>query len=529
MLRPRMMKRDFSGFVEIPQIRYVVNSLDWEARGGCKAASITAYGDELGLWRLLETLRCGLEIRDEWGEACWWGMVGEARVRVDALEVGATIDSMTNAVAVAYSYVTPGSQAVGERKTTAWTTDSVSIAEYGQKEFLSSMDGLSDAAALARRDAILAARKWPQGIMGQFGGPRGRVRYSRAKKSLSATIYGRGWGDSLRWRYASVASVTGPNYSNTTSTEQNVGSSSSNTKVMQQALVGSQAINVLQVEVYGRKQGSPTDNLVLELYELEGGAPAGSALGSVSIAGSGLGTSLGWITGTLSSETQLQAGRLYGLQASRSGAANGSDYYVVNVNTGLGYTSGAFKIWNGSAWVARSPDADMPFRLQVNNDVETTEQVRDLAMTYGAFITGVDVDEGSGVILPSYRDGDTDALQEILTLLECGGANGRRLLYEIDVNRRMHVFEEPDSSPILYHLDSDGRLTGQYGLEVKEYQPPVGEWLHLRDVIPANVDVSKLISPELQFIEAANWSAEQGLKLAFRGQPSIEEMFKVRK
>lgn len=529
MLKPYFRYRNFTGRIQ-PGVRFQVNSMRWGARWGCLEASLTANGTELELWELVEFLRCPVEIYDEVGRLAWWGMVSEARIRVDAIEVGVTLDSMQNRLAVAYSYVTPGTQEVGVRKTTAWADNDESITEYGTKEFLSSMDGMSDAAAEARRDAILASRKWPQGGAGQFGSPRGRVRYSGAKRSLSASLLCKGWWSTLGWQYASIPSVTGPSYSSTTSTEQNVGETSSNPKVMQQVLVGTQAINVLELRVYGRKQASPTDNLVLALYELDAsGDPTGSALGSVNIAGSGLSGSLGWITGTLSSELQLKANTLYGFQMSRSGAVDGTNYYVVNVNTGLGYSGGAFKIYNGSAWVARSPDADMPFVLQVDNFVESTEQIRDLATLFGEFITGVEVDAGSEVLLPSYRDGDTDTLQEIDALLEAGGVNGRRLLTSIDAERRLLVWEEEVNTTIGYYLESDGQIVDQAGAEVVSYTPPVGKWIKLRNVIPASVDTTKLIDPTLQFIEEATWSDSGGLQLQFRGQPSIEDMFKVKR
>lgn len=367
-LRPLIGRRDFSGWRSFPNVWFRVNSLDWEAQGGCQAASITAFGEELALWELIETLRGPVRIQDENAEAVWWGFVGEVQVRVDAIEVGATIDSMVNKIAVAYSYVAAGSQEVGERKTTSWASDTESIAEYGTKEFLSSMDGLSDAAAVARRDAILGARRWPVGTGAPFGQPRGRVRRSGAKKSLSATLFCRGWSDTLRWRYAAVS-----------------------------------------------------------------------------------GTS----------------------------------------------------------------------------SVATTTQITNLESTYGEFITGVDIEAASGISSSEYRDGDTTVWEEILALLDSGGANSRRLLCAVDVDRRLKVWEEPASSEVKYFMDSHGDLYGVGNVLVDEFRPPVGKWLRLRDVVPGSADVTKLATPELQFIEGARWDSENGLQLQFRGQPSIEDMFKV--
>lgn len=527
-LRTTFLSRAF-GSRPVPNVRLEVNSLRWAAVGGCDEASITAYGDPNNLWELIEFLRCPVFVRDEIGRDAWWGYVDEARVRIGALEVGATLSSLTNAVAVAYSYVQPGTQTVGQRKTTAWATDADSIAEYGRKEFLSSQAGMSDASATARRDAVLGAFRWPGGIVNPFGKPRGRVNYSGASQSQSATLVCRGWWKTTDWRQASIPSVVGPNYLTTSAAEQAVGSAAGTQKAMMVFNVGSQALSALQIDVYARKQGAPADNLVLAIYNLDStGVPTGSALKSVSITGSGLGASLAWTAGVIT-EQQLTANTDYGLVISRSGAVDGTNYYAVGVNTALGYTGGYFRIYNGSAWVARAPDADMNFLIWVNNNAETTEQIRDLVTLYGEFITAVDVDAASGVTLPSYRDGDTKVMQELRSLLEAGGPNGRRLLASVDTERRLKVWEEPASTTVGYYLKQDGSVLDRNQRLVPEHLSPVGQWCLLKDVLPASADLSKLNNPEMQFIEGAAWSENNGLQLQFRGQPSIDDIGRVQR
>jgi hypothetical protein len=363
-------RRDFTGTPQGIGLDLRVNSMNWNVFGGAREASITAFGEAMDLWAMLEMLRSPVKIVDERGYRAWWGYVHEARVREDAIEVGVTLDTMNNAVAVAYSYVAPGSNVVGQRRTTTWATDTLSIAEFGRKDFLSSQDGMSDAAANARRDAILARTKWPQGIAGQMGGmPRGRVSYSGAKKSLSGTLYCRGWWETLRWRMASVA---------------------------------------------------------------------------------------------------------------------------------------------GTA------------------DTATTTQIIDLVTTYGSLITGTAVEAASGISSNQYRNGETDVLTEVMGLMSSGGANGRRLLGTVDVERRLWVYEEPASSQPEYSMDSRG-LIYHRGVPINEVEAPVGKWLQLQGVVPASVDQSKMISANLQFVEGANWSEGEGLKLQYRGQPSIEDMFKLKR
>jgi hypothetical protein len=528
MLKPRFGTRAFGLKLVDTELVFRVNSMRWQAIGGCSEASITAFGPEQSLWDTINYLRCPVEIYDDKGSALWWGYVSEAKVRVGAVEIGASVESMQNSIAVAYSYIQPGTTTVGQRKTTAWSSDAGSVAEYGTKEFLSSQGGLSDAAAIAKRDAILASRRWPQGVPGQFGNPRGRVRSSGAENSKSATLLCRGWYETLSWRYASVASVVGPSYQTTTATEQAVGSLSSNQKVMMVISPGSQAINAITLSVYARKQGSPVDNFTLSLYVAdENDEPTGSSLGSATIGGGSMTGPLAWVTVTLSSEAQINAHQDYCLVVSRSGAVDGTNYYVVNVNTGLGYSKGFFRIYNGSAWVARSPDADMPFIITVDNKVESTEQIYDLATNYGQFFTGVRIVDSSGVLLPSYRDGDTLVSDEVKELLAVGGPTGLRLLAQVDINRILKIYEEPAS--VKYKLNRDGQIMNLLFDPIEETMPPVGDWIQLHDIIPGSVDLNKINSPELQFVEGATWSDSQGMQLQFRGLPSIEEMFKVKR
>ena len=68
---------------------------------------------------------------------------------------------------------------------------------------------MTPAAAEQMRDAVLAAQRYPQAVTEQsqgFGMSRGRLGYSGANESLSATLYGVGWWQTLGWRYASTLS-----------------------------------------------------------------------------------------------------------------------------------------------------------------------------------------------------------------------------------------------------------------------------------------------------------------------------------
>lgn len=522
----RVYARNLSGTQKIlpATCTYHVNSMRWDVAGYCSEASITVTGSRTGLWEMMEYLRCPVEIYNERGKCVWWGYVAETAVREKSIEVGATLTSLTNRVAVTYSWVEPGTLQVGTRKTTAWAEDTESIAEYGYRELISSASGLTDEAATQRRDTILAQHRWPQGV---GANPRGRARYSGADNSASATLICKGWYGTLDWRYAPWSNLKSITYVGAGGSEPTVGNSSSRAKVMQQFVTTSnRSVRAVSVGVCLDKTGSPTDNVVVELFELDSsGNPTGSALANYTFAGSTVTATQDWHSGDLSTQVALKAGVMYGLQVRRSGAVDGSNYYSVWGNTALDYSGGAFKVWNGSAWVANSPDVDMRFRIGVDNQVETTQQIKDIVGTYGQFITSTDIESNSGYYLPSWRDGSRSALKEIEDLLKYGGPNDRSLITRVESDRRLRVYEEEarPNQPAFY-LKVDGTIMNGAGGVQPDDEPPVGRWIRLAEVIPGTVDISKLIDPTWQFVSGARWSDSSGTSLIFRGQPGIEDL-----
>jgi hypothetical protein len=367
--------RDFTSRMGRNDLKYQVNSYGFGVVGGPKEASLTLEGGELALWEAINLLRCPVEIVDgQTGVTVWWGYVDEARVRQGALEVMVSMASVVNRCEVVYSYVAAGSQTVGERRTTDQANDLDSQAELGIKEWLASGTGMSTAVAEAKRDAIIAGQRWPQGgATTQFGNPRGRVRYSGAKRSLSATLLCKGWWATLDWRHF-------------------------------------------------------------------------------------------W-----------------------------------NSGTGL---------------------------------VDTTDQIKAVITAVAPFFTATDIEAASGKTSSEYRDGDQTALAVIEGLLKSGGANGRRLLAWVDVNRRLQIYEEPAIASCDLSMDETGQVFEAGGRRSYEFLPPVGRWVRLQDVIPGTVDLTRLVDPSLQFIEEAEWSSIQGdaagdVKYTFKGKPSLEDLLAV--
>ncbi len=515
-------RRDLTGApVSWRGLTHRVNSLEWQVLGGSRAASVTLFGSEGDLWEALQWLRCPMVVWDEQRRMAWCGYVNEAQVRIGAVEVRVGLTTMVNRVAVAYSYVPPGGEMTGARLTTAWAEDAESIAEFGYKEYLKSAAGMTPSGATALRDAVLAAQRWPQSVTVQsFGASRGRLGYSGAEESQSATLYCVGWWQSLDWRLADVPLIESVSYT-TNNANRLLGYSATYTACGQQVTI-SQAVNITEIEIYAYKTGAPVDNLRVGIYEVDAsGYPTGSALATASIGGASLTTSLAWYTLALSAEVPLVAGRMYAIQFDRSGALSSTNYYRVGYNSAGTYAGGIMITYNGSAW-ANSSAYDLNFRLYANGQVATSEQMRSLINNFGQFVSSVVIGTASGITMGSYRDGETTALAEVEALMRAGTTNSRRYMSRVDEARRAWIEEEPASTAEPVYLEMDGKLTNLIGVEVPAQELP-GRWCKLRDPIPLVTGATMLINPGLQFIERAKWSSSEGVRVEFRGQPGIED------
>lgn len=178
------------GLATPPGLAVLPKRYRWSALGGPVLAEIEVTGRPLDLWRLVGWLRYGVEIRNPLQRPVWWGYVAEIAVQVGAIQVGVSLDTLYNRVAVVYSYVEPGSQTVGTRQTTAWAQDDASVAEYGVKEHRASVDGATAAQAENTRDILLAQHRLPLPVPDVAGSDK-----------LRATLTCRGWWETLRWRY----------------------------------------------------------------------------------------------------------------------------------------------------------------------------------------------------------------------------------------------------------------------------------------------------------------------------------------
>jgi len=198
-----MFNRDFGNPDPLlPRLEWQVDRYSSKAFGGPYEATVSARGDMMSLWELLEVLRCPVQIRAAQGDVLWWGYVSSIDIiTVNSLaqntlpiQVSASLETMYNKVAVAYNKAEAGGS-IGERQTTAWASDTFSQGYYGVKELLASGGDLNNQTlAENARDTLLSQKRLP-------------VTEITFRQSLPsrATLRCFGWWQSLAWKYANVA------------------------------------------------------------------------------------------------------------------------------------------------------------------------------------------------------------------------------------------------------------------------------------------------------------------------------------
>ena len=508
--------RDFSSALAQPNLHYAVQRYTKNVIGGCRQASIKATGGEKALWSLIDKIRCPVTISfvEQGSVATWWGFMEGVQIIYKNIKIGVSAREMSNRVAVAYSYLEAGTTGAGERKTTSWAEDTTSTAEFGDKEVLIGMGDSEDTAAEQLRDTILDLRKNP--IPTIDWGAGGAI----ANHAIITCV---GWWDSLDWSYYanSVGLEEHTDYDNS----QNVGAGAASTKAEQQFQVGA-AWYGYTVQIHVQKSGTPADNLTVGLYDDNAGSP-NNLLSSGVVAGGNISTTSDWVTFTMAAPVSLSTGTPYHIVVSRSGANDGSNYYIISVDEALGYASGDFQLWGGAAWGARSPNADMAFK--VGGQEQTSTQMDNMITDEGEFMNVVNIEDASGVYSNQYRDGDHKTQYEVEKHMATGDNNGVRYLSEVSVDREARVYLEPTYNAALAHLlKKNGTLANHLNSPIVPEYCTVGVWVNTQDVIPLAGTSTRLSNLSPIFIESAEYNGNTGkCRYIPRGVPKPWDLIKV--
>mgnify|MGYP000968432475 CR=1 FL=1 len=386
-LYARFSARNANQAVPRPKAAMQVQSYSWNEIGGPKVATIRATGDDAQLAALFDLIGCPVEIRDQAGEARWWGRV----VSVSAGAEGVTLDDMANSIAIVYTTTDKDGASVGAK--TSWLTDALSIAEYGTKQLLKTTSTLTPAAAAQMQANALTVKRYPP------------VKTDiSARSSTEATIVCRGEWDLLRWVYYGAPAIGAKNWPGTgayTVTDSQLtnykaepenqsfqfGDASTSQYVragFKLPGTGTRPVQLKTLRLKGAKINNPVDPLIVDIYGDDGAGGLGTLMGSIDVPNATVPAgSHAWFDVSLNSGTlKLWAvpGVQYHYKVRRTGALDATKYYRLAANSALGYTDGASFAWNGSTWSSTSPNGNPSTASDILFEVvaDTTEASFDL-------------------------------------------------------------------------------------------------------------------------------------------------------
>lgn len=489
----------------LPGARLEVERLRWQAQGGPLDGVIAVQGAADSPGALAQLLRCPVMVADPSGGPCWWGFVEAVEVPLQTGLAVIDLAEMSNRVAVHYRDEAPGPGVSGWQWRTAWAEDAASVARYGRKERVLSLAEARPGEAEALRDATLARVGWPRWKVEQRINRRDaesaentqRIRKGGEAREDRARLRVKGWWHSLDWVY--YARAEGWQGALGGGAVQAVGIPTA--ARVAQPWVANGAWPLKDIWIKAARMGNPTDELVVEL--LAQVTPSVVVLATCAgLPASALTGELSWTKFTLPTEYMLSASGTYWLGARRSGAADAANYYRVTVDEGLG--SGTFSLWNGSAWVARAPDAGLIYSL--TGEEETSEQLRTLFTQAGQFLNGCRVKDASGVKGRQYRAGGRRASAEAAELLAMGAAGGVGLLGRVTAERAALIEKMADPGSADWVLDGAGRLRWREGRLVMLGEGVVGRWARLEGMESA---------AGLVWVDSAEWTPEQGLRVGW--------------
>lgn len=279
-----------------------------------------------------------------------------------------------------------------------------------------------------------------------------------------------------------------------------------------------------------RKVGAPSAGVKAGLYADSAGA-VGTLIEAIVVAAADIAEDMDDVLFSFAHTSALSSSTTYHLAVEVDGMTDShTDYYMIDLEEAgadgvAPYTGGTLKVWTGSAWVTRTPNASLTF--QIWGHQETTEQIESLVTTAGQFGLSVDIRNASGKFTRQYRDGVTDALTELDALLDRGTTADKRLMLRLVSGTRTMVVEVEPEPLSLNDLiwRSDARLYWPTGAPFEPGVLPVGRWITLADV-PTSINSVAKISPV--FVEQASYDAvAERHEITPRGARSVWDLGKI--
>ena len=537
--------REYADFSPDQRLSFVVNSAEFDEYGGPAKASVLVSGTTRAIWDLLEWLRYSVVIRTGLTERFWWGYVKTVAISQGGGTIRMSLDDMANKVKVKYSSQSGGDESAGDPTETAWSQDDDSVGEFGTREMIISMDAAASVLATARRDAYLASQKYPQGEFSHenwliSGGAQAWVNNNPNEPAIAELTLA-GWWDTLTWRYAGTTDVVGIDNSVWGTWGYIQFGDNVFSKICMQFTTGAAGGTAREVSICVVRSNSdtePSDNLVAEIYALDGSDhPTGSALAQATVAGNTLREGAPGqndvVTLQFASSVVLDPSTQYGLVLSRSDSLDDTDYYLVKLDQTESYADGAALMYRENAptgWITMAATgrkaADMPFILWMDAGVGVGRVALGLIETYADFLTDVFFEEAITYDQSTEFSGTRKLQGELVEALSGAGANTRRVLCWVDWERVLRLYEEPADTTISYYLNRQGRIMNgnRQMIGLGDLHRVPGCYAELVDMIPASVDTTRMVNPNVHYIQSIKWTRSRGVVPCFRGQPSLEDL-----
>lgn len=269
-----------------------------------------------------------------------------------------------------------------------------------------------------------------------------------------------------------------------------------------------------RVGVKVQRAGNPTGNLLIELFANAGGSP-GTLLDTATIALSALPATEDWVEVAFGAGTTTLGAGTYWIAARPSAGETGlANRIGVALDAGLGYGGGVGRVYDGAAWVAMTPDAEMAFRVlgQVDGLDMVIEMLESLEWVGAGQVTR----NTNGQPTWQYRIGDRTMRDLANEILEAGSSvTGRRCL----VRWRAEPWGSAKASAMIVSatggpgamspvLERDGRVYVM-GIEWRPGRLLAGQWLVADGVLPATRGG---IAPlRAVYVESSEYDAERGV------------------
>jgi hypothetical protein len=485
--------RDFSRPLPAVGLTFRVRRLTWSDEGGPQTGEVQATGDLPALESLVERLRCPVTVLDDYGAPAWWGYVHAVQIFLDGVTFRATLEGMANRVAVRWADEDPqmGEAAQAYQHQTAWLDDLPSQRAFGVKEMIFSLGEASQAEAEAACRTHLMNRRLPQ----VQALPGERVERPYAVLDL------RGWFDTLRWRFWSEPRGYVGNIESG-GRETSFGHSPAVQRIAQSfssGWAGGWELSEVWVKLW--KVGAPTDQAVVSLCADQNGLP-GAALASVSLSAGEIASEPAWVKVFFPGAVTLTGGTMFWVALARSGGVSATQYFGVRREEDARIPSGAFKVFNGSAWVNEATPGHLV--MGVLGRQESTEQLAAIAGPAGGgqFLQGVRIRQASGVKAHLFRAGKWSALDEVRRLLSMGTASGEELLAQVSSERVLVVEKRPNPDQPALRISPGGEVVHLNGRRLLPGENPVGKWAVLDGLVRMD---GKAGAPEVVYLTHAEW------------------------